>query len=170
MMEALNVVKSLNLPDWWLAAGFVRNKVWDSLHEYPKRTEGAAIDVDVVYFDPQILSAEAEKEIELNLFLAKPGVPWSVTNQARMWEENGDAPYLNSIDAITRWPETATCVGVKLNDQNKLELAAPLGLDDVIRMILRPNKLCRRNTSVFYDRLHKKNWLRKWPRVKVAYE
>ncbi|WP_404943225.1 nucleotidyltransferase family protein, partial [Pseudomonas sp. DP16D-T1] len=28
----LEIVRSLNLPDCWIGAGFVRNAVWDHLH------------------------------------------------------------------------------------------------------------------------------------------
>ena len=38
MMELLNAAKSLNLPDWWICAGFVRSKIWDVLHGFDERT------------------------------------------------------------------------------------------------------------------------------------
>src|SRR5712664_2713902 len=31
-MEQLRSVRTLDLPDWCIAAGFVRNRVWDHLH------------------------------------------------------------------------------------------------------------------------------------------
>lgn len=31
MMKVLRAVESLNLPDWWIGAGFLRNKVWTPL-------------------------------------------------------------------------------------------------------------------------------------------
>jgi len=49
MMNILKIVKDLNLPDWWIGAGFVRNKVFDYLHEYKKRTK--LNDTDIIYFD-----------------------------------------------------------------------------------------------------------------------
>jgi hypothetical protein len=50
MMNLLRVVKNLKLPDWWICAGFVRSKIWDTLHNYEARTPLA--DIDVIYFDP----------------------------------------------------------------------------------------------------------------------
>ena len=38
MMEILKTSKSLNLPDWWVCAGFLRSKIWDVLHSFSKRT------------------------------------------------------------------------------------------------------------------------------------
>ncbi|AND41468.1 nucleotidyltransferase family protein [Cytobacillus oceanisediminis] len=32
MMEIIKVASTLNLPDWWICAGFVRSKIWDVLH------------------------------------------------------------------------------------------------------------------------------------------
>lgn len=34
MLRILKIVQSLNLPDWWICAGFIRNKIWDVLHGY----------------------------------------------------------------------------------------------------------------------------------------
>ncbi|GAB6262514.1 hypothetical protein PSSHI_27580 [Photobacterium sp. R1] len=49
-MSVLAVVESLNLPQAYVGAGFVRNLVWDHLHGYSPPTP--LNDVDVVYFDP----------------------------------------------------------------------------------------------------------------------
>ena len=32
-MQCLRAARSLNLPDWYLGAGFLRNAIWDYLHE-----------------------------------------------------------------------------------------------------------------------------------------
>ncbi|HHP0981978.1 TPA: nucleotidyltransferase family protein, partial [Bacillus anthracis] len=34
MMNVLQIAKSLELPDWWICAGFIRSKIWDTLHNY----------------------------------------------------------------------------------------------------------------------------------------
>jgi Nucleotidyltransferase len=41
-------VRALGLPDCWVAAGFVRDAVWDHLHGYAPQLLG---DVDVIWFD-----------------------------------------------------------------------------------------------------------------------
>jgi uncharacterized protein len=38
MMECLQAVERLKLPDWYIAAGFLRNAIWDFLHEKTTRT------------------------------------------------------------------------------------------------------------------------------------
>jgi uncharacterized protein len=167
MKDVLRTVRDLQLPDWWVAAGFVRNRVWDDLHGYSKRTAWQDMDVDVVYFDPKNIDSAVEKEIELRLFTAKPGVPWSVKNQARMHAKKSDDPYASTIDAISRWVETATCVGVRLDADDKIELFAP-HVADMVNMVLRPNPQCRTNPQDFERRLIAKHWLRKWPKLKIA--
>ncbi|MFO1163505.1 MAG: nucleotidyltransferase family protein [Reyranellaceae bacterium] len=48
-MIQLRAVRTLALPDWCIAAGFVRNRVWDHLHGIaPAR---APVDIDVLFFD-----------------------------------------------------------------------------------------------------------------------
>src|SRR5579872_4590379 len=90
MMEILETVKKLSLPDWWIGAGFVRSKVWDTLHEYKTRTP--IPDIDVIYFDSddfstketKLFTTKEEKKYEKLLKKQHPHLNWSVTNQARM--------------------------------------------------------------------------------------
>ena len=123
-----------------------------------------------VYFDKEKTDPREDRELELLLYSLKPGVPWSVKNQARMHEQNEDPPYKSSADAISQWPETATCVGIKLRGNGRLELIAPHGLDDITGLRVRPNPDCKHNPQAFILRLHKKDWLEKWPKLSIFYE
>lgn len=58
MMDILENARSLQLPDWWVCAGFVRSKVWDMIHNFEKRTP--LPDVDVIYFDNSNLHEDVE--------------------------------------------------------------------------------------------------------------
>lgn len=49
MMEILKTVSQLDLPDWWVCAGFVRSKIWDTVHGFNTRTPLS--EVDVIYYD-----------------------------------------------------------------------------------------------------------------------
>ncbi len=168
MMRVLEIARSLALPDWWIAAGFVRNKVWDVLHGYRDRTEGGGIDVDVIYFNPLVVEEEIEKAYERRLRELLPNVPWSVKNQARMHLVVGEAPHVSSIDAVSKWVETATCVAVKLTPENQLVLSLPAGADDLLGLILKPNPKCAHNPDSFYRRVRQKSWLERWPRLKIV--
>lgn len=166
MMEVLGVVVSLGLPDWWIGAGFVRNKIWDELHGYEKRTP--LHDIDVIYFDEKNIDEEDEKRFEKALEKLRPDLPWSVKNQARMAIVRGDGPYKNAEDGLSRWVETATCVGVRLEKDGSLSFAAPLGIDDLVTLILRRNKQANVSHIVFQKRIKEKKWLEIWPKLKLA--
>lgn len=168
MMEILEAVKTLDLPDWWVCAGFVRSKVWDELHGFKERT--ALGDIDVIYFNPMNLEEAAEKMFEEKLISLMPGLPWSVKNQARMHEVNQLPPYTSSVDAISKFPENATALGVKLDEQNELMLAAPCGIVDLLNLQVKPTEhfiTNKRLAEIYENRLEKKNWQAKWPKVTV---
>ena len=52
MIGVLQTARELRMPDWFIGAGFVRNKVWDFLHEFSEPNAGMS-GVDLVYFDPR---------------------------------------------------------------------------------------------------------------------
>lgn len=89
-LHALRAAARLDLPQCWIAAGFVRNRVWDTLHGHG--VASPLDDLDVVYFDPGRPDRAQEKAHEAALARAAPGVRWSVRNQARMHTRNGVAP------------------------------------------------------------------------------
>jgi hypothetical protein len=163
MMDVLRTVRSLDLPDWWIEAGFVRNKIWDVLHGYTTRTP--LNDVDVIYFDNQNIGKATEKEFEKLLKEKKPDVPWSVKNQARMAVARNDGTYKNASDGLSRWVETATCTGVRLGQNNKLVLTAPHGIDDLVHLILRPGPAYATKLEKFYERIKEKHWIEQWPKL-----
>lgn len=168
MMDILKAAKSLNLPDWWICAGFVRTKIWDTLHGFDGRTPLG--DIDVIYFDASDIDERTEKRLEERLHEMLPGLPWSVKNQARMHRINGNPPYESSIDAISKFPETATALGAKLDSQGKLLLTAPWGLKDVLAMRVKPTPSFLSNKGlmeIYRRRLAQKGWTAKWPQVQV---
>lgn len=166
MMEILKAAQSLDLPDWWICAGFVRSKIWDTLHGYKKRT--ALSDIDVIYFDSKNRTEEIEKKLEADLHALIAGLPWSVKNQARMHTVNNLDPYASSTDAISKFPETATALGVKLDQQDRLVLTAPCGIQDVLDMKIRPTphfKNIEGLLGIYEERLKNKKWKQTWPKL-----
>lgn len=168
MMAALDAVRGLGLPDGWISAGFVRNRLWDHLHGFTQPTP--LNDIDVIYFDPDGLDEAQEKRLEAVLRARLPGTPWQVRNQARMAERNGDPPYRSIEDALLHWCETPTAVGVRLGEANDIEVKAPLGLGDLFAMLVRPTPFARAHShrlAQYKERMLRKNWPRLWPKVKV---
>lgn len=163
----LNLVKELELPDCWVTAGFVRSAIWDHLHQ--RCTSALPSDVDVIWFDSKRASAELDSHIEAALRCKDQTITWSVKNQARMHLRNGDSSYSSVLDAMTHWPETATAVAVRLGEGGMVEVAAPLGLDDLFNLVIRPTaKFQADKRQVYLKRLRSKNWLETWPNLKIV--
>jgi hypothetical protein len=165
MMRLLRAVEKLDLPDCWIGAGFIRNAVWDSLHQ---RVPNCSLlnDVDVVFLSRAFQDSASDVAFEARLQAMCPNVPWSVKNQARMHVRNGDTPYSNTESAIAVWPETATAVAARLRD-GRLELLAPHGIADLVGLIVRPTPAFVSKLQEFESRVQSKNWKARWPRLTV---
>lgn len=165
MMNILRVVRKLKLPDCWIGAGFVRNKVWDHLHEYKERTSFS--DIDVVYFDKTKVNIPGvDKQIENDLTLHLPEIKWEVVNQAMTHEWHNREPYKDTTEALSEWVETATCVGARITEDNNIQITAPHGLDDLFNLIIKPVPSLE-DMDILRDRTIEKQWLKKWPLLKI---
>lgn len=168
MMEIIKAASKLKLPDWWICAGFVRSKIWDAMHGFEKRTNTP--DVDVIYFDEKNMEERIEKKLEAELRVILPNIPWSVKNEARMHVLNNIPPYISSEDAISKFPETATALGVKVDKNDKLILTAPCGIEDVLNLELKPTpyfKETKERATIYEERINKKNWKAVWYKIQV---
>jgi hypothetical protein len=63
------------------------------------------------------------------------------------------------------WPETATAVVVRLNRDGVIEVAAPLGLDDLV--VCPTERFRGEKYQIFLSRLRGKNWSSTKPKLKV---
>jgi uncharacterized protein len=166
MSRLLRAVETRALPDCWIGAGFVRNAVWDALHG--RAPDCAALnDVDVVFFASSDVGPARDIAVEAELKLSCPGIAWSVKNQARMHTRNNESPYNDTRSAIARWPETATAVAVR-SSNGRVELLAPHGVGDLIRLIVRPTPAFAARPEQFAARLCAKGWLTRWPLLRIA--
>jgi uncharacterized protein len=165
-MRLLRIVRDLGLPDCWVAAGFVRNCVWD--HAHRRAPSPLPRDIDVIWFDPDHPGAARDAGLEAALRDRDGTLAWSVKNQARMHARNADQPYRSATDAMRHWPETATAVGVRLGAWGEVEVAAPLGLDDLFGLIVRPtDRFGADKHPVYLERIRSKHWERHWPGLRV---
>lgn len=165
-MEVLRLVRDLGLPDCWVAAGFVRNCVWDHLHGHT--TAPLPRDIDVIWFEPAACDAARDAMFETALRGRDGGLAWSVKNQARMHGRNSDAPYKSATDAMRFWPETATAVGVRLGSQGGIDVAAPYGLDDLFGLVVRPTqRFIADKHALYLERVLAKQWEQTWPGLQI---
>ena len=146
LMHVLTTVRGLDLPDWRLVSGAVYQAVWNARTGRPA---GYGVkDYDLAYFDASDLSYEAEDVVIKRVAAAFDELFRSqveVRNQARvhLWFQNrfGEpyAPLHSTDEALGRFVAPAFAVGVRLETDDRLSIAAPFGLDDVFALTIRPN-------------------------------
>ena len=145
LMRLLRRIRRIRLPQWRLVAGCLYQTVWNVLTGRPRGT--GIRDYDLIYFDED-LSWAAEDAVIRRVAAATRGCvgPVETRNQARvhLWfESRFGSPYprLSSADeALERYASVVHAVGVRLEDDDRLDLAAPFGLDDVFAIVVRPNR------------------------------
>ncbi|MBD2436123.1 nucleotidyltransferase family protein [Nostoc sp. FACHB-110] len=132
----LPAIAQLNLPNWWLAGGAVRNSVWRAL--FGETCSLVIKDFDIAFFD---LNGDRNQELTAKAQLTDkfPDQLFDVKNQASFarWRP-GKRPYASTEDGVQDWLHTATAVGVRLNPQGEWEFFTPYGLDDLFAGIIRP--------------------------------
>jgi uncharacterized protein len=167
--KVLELAPKLELPNWYLGAGAICQTVWNELHGFT--LEQGIKDCDLVYFDSDTSAKAQDRFIQKSkqIFAELPQEV-ELTNEARvhLWykQEVGKEirPYVSTEDAINTWPTTASSVGVRY-ENGKFLVYAPYGLNDMLGMIVRPNK-----TLITYKVYEAKatRWKSNWPKLKVV--
>lgn len=145
LMHVLASVRDLDLPDWRVFSGAVYQSVWNAV---TGREAGYGIrDYDVGYFDPDT-TWDAE-DVVIKRVAAAFEEPFrskvEVRNQARvpLWfpAHFGEPydPIASTDEALARFVAPAFAVGIRLEPNDMISVAAPLGLDDIFDLVLRPN-------------------------------
>ncbi len=160
MMGVIRCAARLDLPDWMIGAGFVRNKVWDELHGYKERTQSSSIDIDLIYFDTRNKEEASEKIYEREL-RAVMDENWSVKNHARISDK-----YFSCEDGLSHWPETCTAIAVKLAGRDELKIIAPYGVEDLVNLVVRRGPKFD-DEREYRDRIRRKEWEKSWPDLKI---
>ena len=169
-MAKLKLVRGLGLPDGCIGAGAIRDLVWNALHG--ARGSHASSDVDVVFFDDRDTDRALDDGIERHLCALDPTVSWEVTNQAGVhhWFEDmfghPVAPLRSIDEAVASWPEFATCVALSIDDQDRIRLIAPHGLDDLWSTTIRRNPV-RVSVVTYRQRIETKRYADRWPQVRI---
>ena len=163
LMDVLNYIDSLKLPNYYIAAGSVFQTIWNY---YDNNDLNYNIkDIDVIYYDDNDLSVETDiKYYDLiNDYCKSKNYTYEidVSNEARMhiWKKenyNIDVePYINSEDAIDKWIATVHAIGIT-KENNDIKVYAPYGLSDIFSRTIRPIKH-KYNTKEIYDK-KANNW------------
>lgn len=151
------------LPQGYIAAGFIRNLVWDALHNKSSPTN--LNDIDVIYFDTNEVEPQQQLYYQNKLKQHMPAVSWQVKNQAVMHIYNNEPAYKNLVDAMAHWPEKETAVAVRKNSQQQLEYLSAFGLEKLFNFTITHNPV--RDAEIFKQRVNNKSWQSIWPQLKV---
>lgn len=145
LMDVLEGLRALALPDPLLTSGAIYNTVWNHLTGRPALT--GVNDIDIFYFDGSDLSWGAEDKVirALEVRFAHLPVPVQVRNQARvhLWFEqkfgNPFTPLTSSSEMLGRYASKTHAVGARLLADGEIEVFAPFGLDDMFSFRMVPN-------------------------------
>lgn len=145
LMHVLTTVRGLGLNDWRVFSGAVYQSVWNIVTGRP--VGYGRKDYDLGYFDPDT-RWEAE-DVVINRVASAFDPAFrelvEVRNQARvhLWFRNRfgeDYEALAGTDeALERFVAPAFSVGVRLENNDAISVAAPFGLEDVFSLTIRPN-------------------------------
>ncbi|MEG2708872.1 MAG: nucleotidyltransferase family protein [Vagococcus sp.] len=153
LIGILKIVESLHLADSWLCAGTIRNYIWDILSNKKELT--CYSDIDVIFYDPNI-TYEETLELEQDLIQRYPNYNWELKNQVYMHIHNPNtAVYTSSYDAISKFPETCTAIGARINKGN-IELIANNFFKNDSELM-----------SLFIKRVTHKKWQLRWPQLSI---
>ena len=153
LMRLMTALRRLRLPQWRLVAGCLYQTVWNVLTGRPRGT--GIKDYDLIYFDDTDLSWEREDRVIRRVAAATAGCvgPVETRNQARvhLWFEDrfgiSYLPLASADEALSRYASVVHAVGVRLEQDGRLDTAAPFGLADMFAMVIRPNRALDNESS-----------------------
>ncbi|ENV35545.1 nucleotidyltransferase family protein [Acinetobacter gerneri] len=172
LMQRLEYLHTLD-DNAYLAAGVIRNTIWKLLHD--QRCEIDGKEIDVVFYDKSENNHEKSNFLKEKLAEKYPENEWDVINQAfvHTWyktlEGKSIAPLTSLEHALSFWPETATAIAVRINQNDHLEIVAPFGFEDLFQLKLRWNKNLVSHTA-FMQRITKKRFLQRFPKLTLIDE
>jgi hypothetical protein len=170
LMQVMATTHELALPDWLIVSGAVYQRVFNQLTG--RDPDYGIKDYDLAYHDGSDISYDAEDVVIRRVAAAfEPPLreQVEVRNQARVhvWFEGkfGEpyAPLGSSAEALERFVSPVFSVGARLGPDERIEIVAPFGLDDLFAMRMRPNPIRK---TVGFDRISE-NLTKRWPELKV---
>jgi uncharacterized protein len=166
VLRLIQAIPTLGLPNCYVAGACIAQTVWSLSHGF--EAHFGIKDIDLVYFDTD-LSQEKEREQQARVHHLFANFPMAidVINEARvhLWYKNSFgydiAPYTSVEEAISTFPITAGVLGIR-SCNNSYNIYAPLGLEDVLNNLVRPNK--KQITKDIYE-AKLERWQQVWPNL-----
>lgn len=169
LMAALRCACDLQLPDCWLVAGAVYNRVWNALTGRPARH--GIKDIDLFYYDADTSWEAEDAVIKRAASVFAPDPPVEVRNQARvhLWfEDHFGMPYSplkTAREGIDRFACKTHAVGVRLDANGRMEIYAPYGLGDIFALRVMPNPVLD-NSATHEAKAARQKVL--WPELEIV--
>ncbi|MGK2741470.1 nucleotidyltransferase family protein [Tepidicaulis sp. LMO-SS28] len=168
----LDRLEDLQAPDAWLVSGALFQTVWNV--ETGRPPEHGIKDYDIFYFDGRDLSWEAEDEIirRAAAIFNDLDADIEVKNQARVhlwYEQRFGLPYpplSSACEGIDRFLAIACKVGLKPNGEGGCDLYAPDGLEDISKLLIRPNPSANFQAARYLEKAAR--WKACWPELSVV--
>jgi hypothetical protein len=165
----LERLPALGLPDAWLVSGGVFQTVWNVLTGHAP--EHGIKDYDIFYFDPDTSwDAEDAAIRKGRAVFGDLDADIEVRNQARVhlwYEEKFGRPYpalTRTSDGIDRFLMHSAQIGIR-REGDGYALYAPHGLDDIVEMIVRPNRTANYHPARYTEKAER--WKALWPELIV---
>ncbi len=166
LFEVINATNSLDLSNCFVAGASIAQTLWNIRHGFDALAH--IKDIDLVYFDLD-LSEQAEQTHQQRIqkqFEHLP-IPIDVINEARvhLCYKNTFGyeikPYASTEEAISTFPITAGCIGIRRETSGYLIYSA-FGFDDLFDNIVRPKK--KQITQEIYEQKLLR-WKPLWPNL-----
>ncbi|MGD1927257.1 MAG: nucleotidyltransferase family protein [Paracoccaceae bacterium] len=165
---AIEQARAFDLLDWWIVSGAVYNAVWNALTGKPF---GYGIkDIDLFYFDADTSWEAEDQVIRRGARHFSRSIPVEIRNQARvhLWYQSHFGrpitPLRDCRDSIAKFACETHAVGVRLHENDRLEICAPYGLDAIFDLRIVPN-LRTRNRRTHEAKAQRAQHL--WPGIEV---
>ena len=172
LMDILDYVYKLELPNFYIAAGSVFQTIWNYYDEKPLNY--GIKDIDIIYYNNDDLSVDTDiyyyNLIKDYCIKKDYNYEIDVSNEARMhlWKKekfNIDVEqYINSEDAINKWIATVHAIGIT-KVKNILKIYAPYGLSDIYSRTIRPIKH-KYSTKDIYNK-KAKSWSERFDNLNI---
>jgi len=160
-MKQLRAVRALGLPDWCIAAGFVRigcgpparhrAATPDQRHRRALLRRGRSLE-------------GAEQAFERRLDALLPA-PWQVRNQARMHVSKGLPQHKNTADAMIYWLETVTRSASGWRPTLRSP-SSPRTASTISSPCAAATAFGRTRRDEYEERITSKRWRELWPKVR----
>lgn len=166
-MDAVNILNKYRLPEATIAAGAVRNLVWDQKSGQP--SSFLRDNIDIYYRDPsesyeQSITTQAEISQNNSLYL------WNLHNIALSSRHDDLIPQAKSInEAIAGFPEKCSAIGIQI-DGNNLTVIAPFGLVELFELEVNPSPSFEKGMpkhEQYLQHIRFKHWQDRYPDLKI---